>query len=110
ATIDYEVLQGPVDMIRPHPNFYCELSSYEHFIPEDEEFPFWTALKIVQILVEQLGADRVIWGTDWPFMGYKRYPELIRAIRDAPFLKPGEADLILGGNAMRLLAPAENVQ
>lgn len=102
--VDYDALQGPIAMIRPHPNLYCELSSYEHLIPQDEEFPFPTALKIVEILVDQLGAERIIWGTDWPFIGYHRYPELIRAIREAPFLKPGEADLILGENALGLLS------
>jgi predicted TIM-barrel fold metal-dependent hydrolase len=107
ATIDYDVLRGPIEMMRPHPNFYCELSSYQHFIPAHEDYPFWTALKIVEILVAQLGAERVIWGTDWPFMGNCRYPELVRAVREAPFLRPGEADLILGENALRLLSPTK---
>jgi predicted TIM-barrel fold metal-dependent hydrolase len=105
--IDYASLEGPIELMRPHPNFYCELSAYEHFIPRDEAFPFWTALKIVEIVVAGLGADRVIWGTDWPFVGHKKYPELIRAIRQAPFLGPGDADKILGENALRLVAPTK---
>ena len=68
-----------------------------------EPFPYWSALTIVQRLVEGLGAERIIWGTDWPYLGVQPYPELIRAIRTAPFLGPGEADQILGGNALRFL-------
>jgi predicted TIM-barrel fold metal-dependent hydrolase len=102
-TIHYDRLRGPIEMIRPHPNLYADLAAYQHFIAADEPFPYWSALRIVEILVAELGADRIIWGTDWPYLGQQPYPELIRAIREAPFLKAAEADQILGANALRLL-------
>lgn len=102
-TIHYERLRGPIELARAHPNLFLDLSAYQHLIAPDEPFPYWSALRIVQILVESLGADRLIWGTDWPYLGHQPYPELIRAVREASFLRPGEADLILGGNALRLL-------
>ena len=102
-TIHYDRLRGPIDMLRPHPNLYADLAAYQHFIAPDEPYPYWSALKIVEILVAELGADRIIWGTDWPYLGQQPYPELIRAIREAPFLSGDQADQILGGNALRLL-------
>jgi predicted TIM-barrel fold metal-dependent hydrolase len=101
-TIHYERLKGPIDLIRPHPNLFADLGAYQHVIAKGEKFPYWSALRIIEILVAGLGADRIIWGTDWPYLGEQPYPELIRAIREASFLKPGEADKILGGNALRL--------
>lgn len=92
-----------VELMRAHPNLTCDLGAYQHRIQADEPFPYWNALKIVQELVEGVGAKRVQWGTDWPFLGVQPFSELIRAIRTAPFLQPGEADLILGGNALELV-------
>lgn len=105
-TIHYDRLQGPIDLIGPHPNLFADLAAYQHVIDADEPFPYWSALRIVERLVADLGADRIIWGTDWPYLGQQPYDELIRAIRAAPFLRPGEADLILGGNALRVLSGA----
>lgn len=104
ADIDYEALTGPIEMIKPHPNLFCGLADYQRLICSGEEYPYWTALRIVEVLTDGLGADRVIFGTDWPHLGEVGYPELIRAIREAPFLTDAEADImILGGNAWRLL-------
>jgi predicted TIM-barrel fold metal-dependent hydrolase len=101
-TIHYDRLAGPVALIQPHPNLWVDLAAYQHMIAPGEEFPYWSALKIVEILAQELGAERIVWGTDWPYLGAQPYGELIRAIREAPFLKPGEAEMILGGNAQRI--------
>ena len=101
--IDYDALQAPIEMIKPHPNLFCGLSAYQHMTGRNEDYPYWSALRIVEILVDGLGADRVIFGTDWPYIGDVGYLGLIRAIREAPFLDEAEADMILGDNAWRLL-------
>ena len=101
--IDYELLQGPIDMISPHPNLFCGLSAYQHVIPPNEEYPYRSALRIVEVLTQGLGADRIIFGTDWPYLGSVGYPELIRSIREAPFLSSEESAMILGGTACRFL-------
>lgn len=104
-TLRYERLQEPVDLLRAHPNLCCDLAAYQHLIGRDEPYPYWSALKVLEVLVEGVGADRIHWGTDWPYLGVQPYPELIRAIREASFLKPGEAEKILGLNALRFLEP-----
>jgi len=56
---------------------------------------------VLRSVVEFFGADRVLLGSDYPFdMGTERPAEIVRALG----LSPGEEELILGGNALRLLA------
>jgi aminocarboxymuconate-semialdehyde decarboxylase len=55
---------------------------------------------ILRGLVELLGAERVLLGSDYPFdMGAERPAEIVRALG----LPADEEALILGGNALRLL-------
>ena len=102
-SLHYDRLQEPIELIRSHPNLTCDLAAYQHLIRPDEPYPYWTALKVLQILVEGLGIDRIHWGTDWPYLGVQPYAELIRAIKQAPFLELGEADQILGLNFLNWL-------
>ncbi|MDP1804030.1 MAG: amidohydrolase family protein, partial [Acidimicrobiales bacterium] len=52
-------------------------------------------------LVQQLGADHVVVGTDYPYdMGDEDAVALVRAMTDLP---AASRELILGGNAARLL-------
>jgi aminocarboxymuconate-semialdehyde decarboxylase len=56
---------------------------------------------VLRDLVALFGADRVLLGSDYPFdMGTERPAEIVRALG----LPPDEEALILGGNALRLLA------
>ncbi len=56
---------------------------------------------VLRGLVGLFGADRVLLGSDYPFdMGTERPTEIVRALG----LPPDEEALILGGNALRLLA------
>jgi L-fuconolactonase len=54
-------------------------------------------------LVEVFGADRVLWGSDFPQVQDRPYPELVALGRSAAdALTPEERDAFLGGNARRL--------
>lgn len=104
-TLHYDRLQEPIDLLRDHPSLCLDLAAYQHVIGKDEPYPYGSALKILEILVEGVGTDRIHWGTDWPYLGVQPYPELIRAVREAPFLKAGEAEKVLGLNALKFLEP-----
>ena len=55
-------------------------------------------------LVRAAGADRIMFGTDWPH--FAQGPDMLRLIGcvlDAPFLAPSEQEAILGGNARRFV-------
>ncbi|MBM3265257.1 MAG: amidohydrolase [candidate division Zixibacteria bacterium] len=105
GTIRYERLDEVVAFMRRHPGVCCDLAAYQHLIRPDEPYPYWRALKIVEVMVPGVGAERVHWGTDWPYLGVQPYPELIRAIREASFLQDGEAEKMLGENALRFVTP-----
>ena len=104
-TIHYDRLEEPIELMRAHPNLRCDLSACHHLIPKNEPYPYWSALRVLEVLVDGLGAERIHWGTDWPYLREQSYSELIRAIREAPFLKEGEAEKILGLNALQFLEP-----
>ena len=99
----YHLLDEVIALMQAHPSLHCDLGAYQHVIGEDEPFPYKSALTILEILVEGIGADRIHWGTDWPYLGVQPFENLIRAIREAPFLNQDEADKILGLNAQRFV-------
>lgn len=51
----------------------------------------------------EIGADRIQWGTDLPYLGQQPYPNVIRAIQEAPFLSNEDSEKILSLNAVRFL-------
>jgi len=103
GTIHYERLEEVITFMLAHPNLSCDLAVYQHLITPDEAYPYLRAMKVVEVLVKGVGADRIHWGTDWPYLGVQPYTELIRVIQEAPFLSTDEAKSILGGNAERFL-------
>ena len=103
GTLHYERLEEQIELLQAHDNLFFDLGAYQHVIGKDESYPYWRALKILEVLVRGVGAERIHWGTDWPYLGVQPYEELIRAVRQAPFLQEGEADEILGGNALKFL-------
>ena len=62
------------------------------------DYPYPEAQELIESLRDQLGADRLIWGSDMPnverFCTYKQSLDYIR--RYCPFLSAREKDLILG--------------
>ena len=57
----------------------------------------------VQRAIDELGADRVIFGSDFPLGHPRMYLGLVDALR----LSPGDRALVLGGNILRLLGEVE---
>ncbi len=49
--------------------------------------------------VQLVGAERILWGTDYPLLGQARFLDRVRAVG----LAPADEAAILGGNAARLL-------
>jgi uncharacterized protein len=55
--------------------------------------------RIFALGVRLVGAERILWGTDYPLLGQARFLERVRAAG----LAPADEAAILGGNAARLL-------
>ncbi|HCC78278.1 MAG: hypothetical protein A2X25_01060 [Chloroflexi bacterium GWB2_49_20] len=88
----YEVRNEPKKVISKPPSAYLGMFYYDiitHYIPT------------LRYLIDLVGADHVMLGTDYPFdMGYD---DPVRVVEQVPSLSPDDRELIMGGNAMRLL-------
>ncbi|MCM2276924.1 MAG: amidohydrolase family protein [Oligoflexia bacterium] len=68
----------------------------------------WQPAESIAEAVRRIGAERVLFGTDWPLVGNNISVGLrrVRECIESGLLKPEDGRLILGGNAERLLGPA----
>lgn len=84
------------------PNIHVKLSEFPR--ASNEEFPYVDLFVWVHRLIEAYSADRLMWGTDFPFIveqtGYARGWDIAERIE--PAIGPGLADRILGGTCENL--------
>ena len=90
------------------PNFYLQLM-FAIYLGGMWDYPMLEVRPTIEQLVERLGVDRLVWGTDMPmvmrFYTYRQNLEHIRVCAD--FLGKREMGMILGGNMARLMGFAE---
>jgi predicted TIM-barrel fold metal-dependent hydrolase len=69
------------------------------------DYPYPQAQKIIKNLYEEIGAEQLVWGTDMPVLECNcTYRQSLTYLRDyCDFISPKDMDLILGGNAIRML-------
>jgi predicted TIM-barrel fold metal-dependent hydrolase len=69
------------------------------------DYPYGACLPVLEAMVEHIGVDRLMWGTDMPFQNrfctYRQSREYIE--RYAGFLSGEQLSAIMGGTAARLL-------
>ena len=97
------ILQKILKLIQ-YPNVWFDITGLPEFCPS-EEYPFPRAQKIMKVVVETIGTDRLIWGSDFPGIltedvTYKQTLNLVK--NHCSFLTEKQMDLILGGNALKL--------
>ncbi len=80
----------------PADNLYLDTSNAAHTLSEAD---FVRLLKIH-------GHKRVIFGTDWPWFGYKAEVQLIDKLLNCAGFEPEDKDHVFGGNIARLLGVA----
>ncbi len=100
----FPVLQRTLSL-KKYPQVWFDLTGLPEFCPS-EDYPFPRAQKIVQAAVDAVGAERLIWGSDFPGIlpedvTYKQTFNIVR--RHCTFLTENEKDLILGENVLKLL-------
>jgi predicted TIM-barrel fold metal-dependent hydrolase len=85
-----------------HPQVHVKLSGFHHWCPE--RYPYRDGLPFAEAAVRAFGAERCMWGSDFPHVlagcGYVRSRHLLP--RAATFLSKEELDLVMGGTAERL--------
>jgi predicted TIM-barrel fold metal-dependent hydrolase len=76
------------------------------------DYPYAQTRAIIKELYEKLGPEKLLWGSDMPNVErnctYKQARDYL--VRYCDFIPPGHMDLIVGGNAARLLklSPQDN--
>jgi predicted TIM-barrel fold metal-dependent hydrolase len=69
------------------------------------DFPYREAQPTLKLMVEQIGADRLLWGTDMPFQNrfctYRQSRQWIEKYCD--FLSSDDLAQVMGGTARRIL-------
>ena len=100
-TIPEEVLDAiPSD----NPNFHLQLL-FPIFLGGMWEYPMLQVRSTMEKLVERIGVDRLLWGTDMPIvMRFWTYGQCLEHMRIAcDFLNASQVDQIVGGNMVRLM-------
>lgn len=91
------------------PNVYFEVGyvlAFENWDiwRENYEYPYPLHNKIIKKVYDEVGAERLLWGSDTPFIyrgcTYKQCQDLVRLHMD--FMSEEERKLVLGGNAAKL--------
>ncbi len=91
AHMNFHDPQVAMDLAEEHPHLYLDTS--------------WQPTEVIAEAVRRVGAERVLFATDWPFIGNNLKVGLKRVQDgiDAGLLNPTQTQLILGENAKKLL-------
>ena len=96
------------DAIPTSPNFYMQLL-FAIFLGGVWDYPMHEIRPTMEQLVERVGVERLMWGTDIPmvmrFYTYRQNLEHIRIASD--FLPDEQVGLIVGGNMARLMGVSQ---
>ncbi len=92
--------RGMRDMAR-HTNASCKLSGLLTQLAEGQ--PVDAVRPYAEFVLEEFGARRVMWGSDWPVLGLRSgYEDWFRLARSLLAVMPDEdVEAVLGGNAIR---------
>jgi predicted TIM-barrel fold metal-dependent hydrolase len=85
------------------PNVYFDTASLPAYVAS-EGFPFPSAGRYLQMAIERIGPQKVMWGTDIPaLLAFATYPQLVQSFHlHLQFLTPSDRALVFGGNAERV--------
>jgi L-fuconolactonase len=99
--LDQPIFRAFLELAR-FPNVFVKLSGFHHWCRE--RYPYRDGMPYVEAAVAAFGADRCLWGSDFPHVlagcGYVRNRNFLP--REARFLSQPQLEAILGGTAERL--------
>ena len=96
------------DAVPDSPRFYLQLL-FAIFLGGVWDYPMHEVRPTMKKLVERVGVERLMWGTDIPmvmrFYTYRQNLQHMRICSD--FLPDDQVDLIVGGNMARLMGVSQ---
>ncbi len=89
------------------PNIWFDCAALPAYVAA-EGYPFPSAGRYLRVAIEQIGAHKVMWGTDLPGMlVHATYPQLVQLAHEHTcFLSVSDRARVLGENALAVFAPA----
>jgi len=96
-----------VEFCERHPGIYLSNAMPGEVWDDAWHYPFPNLLARVGRLRDRLGADRLMWATDWPWFNHMSlYPQAVDCFREETSpLNAEELEAFFGGNALRFLGP-----
>jgi predicted TIM-barrel fold metal-dependent hydrolase len=93
------------EVTRDNPNLMLSTSLLSMRWDDETEYPFPRYLRRLEKLHAEVGASKLMWATDWPWLEhYMKYPQAVNAIqRHAGFFTDEEKRAFMGGNAIRFI-------
>lgn len=86
-------------------NVYLKVSGFPYLTERTWDYPFTAEHETLRRVVDHVGADRLLWGSDFPVsavdLSYRQTIEVVREHCD--FLSETELDAVLGGTLARLV-------
>jgi len=91
-------------LAKKYPNIYADFSGFPAMVKG--EYPYPDALQAIKWVVENVGEEKLMWGTDYPsLLRWCTYKQLVNLIKiESTFLTEEQKDQILGKTAEKLLA------
>lgn len=91
-----------IELAKHRDNILFDTSSLMDYYPQ--EYPFTAACGVIEDAWRRVGAEKLLWGTDYPgTLRYTSYENLIDMVRrGCPAIPERELELIMGQNAHRV--------
>lgn len=87
------------------PNVWTKVSYFPEALMGNEPFPYPTGQQHLRALYEHVGADRLVWGSNFPPVQRAcTYAQAVDFIRQCPFFGDGDREKVLGGTFLATFA------
>ncbi|MCL5985222.1 MAG: amidohydrolase [Actinobacteria bacterium] len=86
-----------------NPNVWLDMAALPAYVP-DEDYPYPSACRLLQIAIELVGPEKIMWGSDIPgLLINATYHQLINFVtKHCNFLSQGDIAKIMGINALKV--------
>ena len=91
-----------IDLVKKYDNLCMSTALYW---TENNEYPFHGYLAVIKELAQQVGVEKLMWATDWPWTEYLcKYSQMVMAVKKhATFLNENEKERFFSGTAKEFL-------
>lgn len=92
-------------LVEKHRNLFLSTAYPGEVWDDGTEYPYSNYQRRIRTVIEAVGSNRTMWGSDWPWFEDKfKYKQAMDAIRlHAHYMSEGQTAEFLGGTALRFM-------